>query len=141
MTPWRQLSLLKGPRQRGIRPPLAPERNVHIMVADMLARWARPEWEWTHFPAGELRPEKTGVLLKRMGTRPGWPDFILLDPGGKCHGLELKRGTNPLTPAQGRIQSSFQVRGCPYEVARSFAEAIAVLKRWGVVQTGITVAA
>ena len=63
-----QLSLFKGRRQRGVRPPLPLERKTHIALADALRVGCAPGWEWNHFPSGEKRSEQTGALLKRMGT-------------------------------------------------------------------------
>jgi hypothetical protein len=97
---FRQLSLFKGKRQRGVHPPAPKEFSIHCMVADDLRRFCPLDWRWTHFPAGEARTETTGARLKRMGTQPGWPDFILLSPAGRFHGLELKRRGNALSDTQ-----------------------------------------
>jgi hypothetical protein len=42
-----------------------------------------PGWQWTHLPFGEKRSAVTGARLKRMGTKRGWPDFILLSPAAR----------------------------------------------------------
>ena len=92
MTAWRQLSLLKGPRQRGIRPPRASEFATHCAIADTLRVGISPGWIWFHPPNGELRLDGAGARLKRMGTKPGASDFILIaPPAGRSHALELKR--------------------------------------------------
>jgi hypothetical protein len=129
-----QLSLFASSRQRGRKPPRAYEFAVHCLVADTLARWAEPGWDWTHFPAGELRDRVTASRLKRMGLKPGWPDFVLLDPEGRFHGLELKRKGNTLTEAQVAFLDRSRARGTAYEVAWSAREAIDILKLWGAVR-------
>jgi hypothetical protein len=127
----RQLSLFKGRRQRGVKPKPVIERKTHIAIADALRAGCSPGWEWTHFPAGEHRTEKTGALLKRMGMKKGWSDFVLMGPDGVHHWLELKRGNAPLTEEQEGFRDACDERGVPWAVARSFNEAIAVLQRWG----------
>ena len=60
------------------------ERRFTILVADYLARALPPEILWSHFPAGENRTAATGALLKRMGLKQGWPDFVFVLRGGKA---------------------------------------------------------
>lgn len=46
-----------------------------------------------HSPNGEKRDKFTGVKLKRMGTKPGFPDLVTFLPAGSYRGLvvEMKR--------------------------------------------------
>lgn len=134
-----QLSLFASRRQRGRKPPLAKERATHIAVADALRAACAPAWIWSHIPSGELRTEETGALLKRMGLKPGLPDFLLIDPDGKHYWLELKRGKAPLTVAQTEFGVAMMERGVPYAVARSFNEAIAQLRDWGALRLRVAV--
>lgn len=116
------------------RSPFQPsEFDIHVSVADLLRRFARKDWVWTHFPAGEKRSEETGARLKRMGLQPGWPDFILIDVRGRLHLLELKSEKGLVQTAQQWFQACMQARGVEYAMARSFEDAIAILARWGVV--------
>jgi hypothetical protein len=112
----------------------APERSTHIAVADMLWKLARPGWYWTHIPSGELRTEATGRLLKRMGLKPGIPDFLFIAPNGTHHWLELKRGYAKLTEPQSDFRDMCIAQRIPHAVARSFAEAEAQLRDWGVLR-------
>lgn len=125
-------------KRRKFKPPPALEFEVQCMVADTLRAAAAPGWIWTHLPMGEARTAATGARLKRMGTQRGWPDFLLIDPGGRPHGLELKRGNQPQTDDQKLIESAFLGRACPYQVARSFKQAIEILKVWGAVRTTVS---
>jgi hypothetical protein len=130
---WTQLPLPEaGKRPRKPKPAL--ERSTHIAVADMLHKLAWPDWWWTHIPSGELRSVETGRLLKRMGHRPGMPDFLLIDADGCHYYLELKRGTASLNPAQIAFMEMCHKRDIPHAVARSFAEAEAQLRIWGVLR-------
>lgn len=134
----RQLSLFKGKRQRGTKPKPVLEFRSHVMVADALKIGAAPGWVWSHFPSGEKRDPKTAGRLKRMGVMPGWPDFLLISPQGRLHGLELKRGPAPQTDHQKRFGEAMAARGVPYAVARSFSEAMDVLTDWGAVRLTVS---
>jgi len=133
-----QLSLFKGPRQRGTRPPPALEFAMHCSIADALRVGLAPGWLWTHFPAGEARDEKTGARLKRMGLQKGWSDLLLISPTGLHHWLELKRGKAPLTDEQGLFLEALEARGVPCAVARSFDQAIAQLTAWGALRLTVS---
>lgn len=124
----------KGKRVARAKPKPAPERSTHIAVADLLRVAARPDVFWTHIPSGEARAERTGALLKRMGLKPGLPDFLFLSRNGPAF-LELKRGgIGRLSPAQALFGSLMLEFGVPYEVARSYDEAEAQLRAWNVLR-------
>ena len=78
-----------GRKLAQIPPP--KEHLIHIAVAEHLRHRGNSLWAWTHFPAGELRNDRTGAKLKAMGLQAGWPDLIFIAPDGRFHGLELKR--------------------------------------------------
>ena len=128
----RQLNLFKSRRQRGSLPPPAPEFNIQCMVADDLRRFAHPEWQLTHIPNGGLRNKITAYQLKRAGTKPGWPDMLLLDPFGRPHFLELKRKTGRMSEAQEAFASWRNARQLvAHAVAYSYQEARRILITWG----------
>lgn len=138
MTAWRQLDLLKHlRRQRGTKPPPAPEFRTHCAVADAMRIGIAPGWIFTHFPAGEKRDAGAAARLKRMGLKPGFPDFLLISPAGVHHWLELKRGSAALTDAQKAFQLAMNERGVPCAVARSFNEAIEILTSWGAIRVRV----
>jgi hypothetical protein len=132
---WRQLDLLKGPRQRGIKLPPALEVRTHIAIADLLRVAAVHGWVWSHIPSGGRRSAITGALLKRMGLRKGLPDFLLISPTGVHHWLELKRGRAPMTEEQAEFGAAMTLRGVPWACARSFEAAKSTLKSWGALRT------
>ena len=102
------------------------------MVADDLRRFGDPDWQWVHIPSGELRNKITAYRLKRMGSKPGWPDFLLLDPSGRPFFLELKREGGRLSPAQKDFAKwrAYAPR-VVYDVAYSYQEARRILIAWG----------
>ena len=107
---------------------------LHLAVVDVLQKLGEPSWRWTHFPAGEARDVRTGARLKRMGTKPGWPDLILLAPGGRFHGLELKREGEDLTDQQSAFYLWSVANGSPIAVVCTLDEAIATLSGWGAIR-------
>jgi hypothetical protein len=101
------------------------------MVAEMLDRWASTGWRWTHIASGELRDKVTAARLKRMGVKPGWPDFILISNLGVPHFLELKRRRRTLSPAQEEFARWCVETALPHAVCDGFDKALAALKMWG----------
>jgi hypothetical protein len=131
-----QLDLFTG-RTRLARDPY--EIALHGLVVDTLTRWASDGWFFTHFPAGGRRDAKTAAKLKRMGTKPGVPDLILFapDPVRGAHFLELKRRGGRLSPAQQAFADWARGYGYCHEVVADYDSALAVLRGWGVIRTGI----
>lgn len=143
MTAERQLNLFRSRRQRGEAAPSAREFETHCMVADTLRRWASPNWVWCHYPAGEYRQDATGARLKRMGVLPGVSDFLLFPPLGapepRCHFLELKRRGKKLNGPQAEFALWAQLNKYPFEVADTYEKAVAILKGWGALWSGVKV--
>lgn len=134
-----QLSLFKGKKQRGTKPPPPLEFDTHCMVADVLRRWQTPGWRWSHFPAGEYRPWPTRMRLARMGTQPGWADFVLLAPaGGGAHFLELKRKGGKLSPYQRAFAAFCEANGYPFACCDSLTDAIVQLQQWGALRASVS---
>lgn len=127
----RQQTLFRSKRQRGTKPPPL-EFASHVLVADLLRRWCNPEWEFTHLPFGEKRPIATAARLKRMGVRPGFPDFLFAGPNEKLVWLELKRRGNKLSPAQEKIEAHLRQCGFDYLVADNVRDAVAWLRSFGI---------
>jgi hypothetical protein len=117
--------------------PAAPEFLFHVMIADILANWAAPGWMHTHLPMGEYRTAATAGRLKRMGVRPGWPDFILLSPNGVPHFLEVKRKGGKLSEHQIVFAEWCRCHGCPFACVDNFEQALGQLKTWGAVKVRI----
>jgi len=133
----RQLGLFKGVRQRGTRAPTATEFATQCALADLIARWIMPEWRFTHIPLGEWRDKATAARLKRMGARPGWPDFIFVGPGHVFF-LELKRqGARP-SDEQVDIAAHLMACGCGYLLTSSFDDAVGALRDLGIVRASVS---
>jgi VRR-NUC domain len=133
-----QLNLFRSKRQRGERPPPAPEFHLQCMVADVLDRWLTPGWIWTHIGHGGLRSKATAAQLKRAGLKPGWPDFIMLSCAGSPYFLELKRRGGQLSEAQQDFERWCVAHNVPFECADEFDIAMLILKRWGIIKVEIS---
>lgn len=130
-----QLHLFKGRRQRLEAAPYVSEFRLAVAFADTLKRCARPDWRWTHFPAGELRETVTGERLKRMGLKPGWPDYQFVSPAGQIHFLELKRRRGAeLTDEQEAFRDWCKACAIPWQLARTYDRAIEIVTKWGVLR-------
>lgn len=89
---------------------------------------------WFH-PANEILPSETGIgfgiLLKMMGKIPGVSDLVFGWGGGmRC--LEVKGPKGVLSPPQKMFKKWCEEFEIPYRVARSWKEAEAILKEWGI---------
>ena len=107
------------------------EITLQFSVAKFLKDFCHADWRYTHFPAGELRDEKTGAKLKRMGLKAGWPDFQIVSPQGLYHALELKRQGEGLNDDQEAFAAWCRSCGIPHAVVDTFKDAIEVLNGWG----------
>ena len=130
-----QIDMFSKRVRTAVSPPL--ERSLHIAIADALRVGAADGWLWTHFPAGELRTEKTGALLKRMGTQTGWSDFLLVSPRGRFHALEIKRRGHKPTAEQQAFLTAVERSGGGAAWVDGFDDAIAILRGWGALSTRI----
>jgi hypothetical protein len=73
-----------------------------------------------------------------MGVQRGWPDFMLFDPRGRLHALELKRQGEGLNDDQEDFQTWCIAHGAPHSVAWSIDEAMAALGGWDALRLKIS---
>lgn len=121
-------------KPRAYREPkaLAPkEFALHKAVADHLRAFAHPDWRWSHYPSGEKRDARTAAKLKAMGVQKGWPDFLLIAPGGRLHTLELKRRGETMTEEQEAFAEWCRDQGVPFACTDDLKGALAILADWG----------
>lgn len=122
----------KAPR---VRP---KEATLHCTVAKLLHDHARPEWLWFHVPNGERRDVQTGARLKRMGVKPGVPDFLLISPYGSVRFLELKRTGETLSDSQEEFRVQCIRQGIPHVIAHTLDEALIAFEVWGCLTIKLT---
>lgn len=134
----RQLSLLKGPRQRGVTVrSQASEFELHCAVIDTFRVSKNKGWRAIHIPNGEYRLRSTGAKLARMGVHAGVSDLLVTGPGPRYCWLELKTKYGRLTDEQQEWQDYLASIGAERAVAWTYEEAIRRLKGWGAVRTSI----
>lgn len=120
----------RKPRPRKAILPAPVENRLHLDVAELLRKHARPDWLWFHVPNGEKRDYVTACRLKAMGVRPGIADFVLLGPDGLGRFLELKRKGEHLSEAQEGVQSWAVAHGVAYAIAHSIDEVLTAFSVW-----------
>ena len=67
---------------------------------------------------------------KWTGVLPGVPDLILLAPGGRCFGIEVKRPGGVVSQEQRAMMGQMATLGVPVAVVHSLAEARNALSAW-----------
>lgn len=107
------------------------EFRLSCVVADYLAVALPRDALWTHFPAGEARTAITGARLKRMGLKPGWPDYLVVS-NGRLIGIELKAGTGKASAVQADVGEGFLRAGFSWVVCRTLEDVQAALLKRGV---------
>jgi hypothetical protein len=120
----------RKPRLRGAPKSRPKEISLHMAVAALLRKHARPEWQWTHIANGEARDPRTAGKLKQMGMNPGWPDFVLVPPRGQVHCLELKRLGETLADAQENFRFWCIQHGLAHVTAYSMREVLVAFDAW-----------
>ena len=133
----RQLSLFKGKRQKGDKPPSASEYELHCAVADTLRRCCSRDWIYTHIASGEYRTPSTAARLKRMGVNRGFPDFIFIGPG-EVFFLELKREGGGLSEDQQTVRLHIMHCGFVYHWSDDFADILIELRKHGIVRASVS---
>lgn len=106
------------------------EAQIHNAVVDMLTRFAVPGCMWLHIPNGERRDAVTGAKLKRMGTRAGAADFLVI-VGGRVMWLEIKTRDGKHSAAQIQFAAEADQAGASYRTARSTGDALIALRSFG----------
>lgn len=85
-----------------------------------------------HSPNGGYKTAFEGMAFKRMGTRAGFPDLILLLPRGTrpflC--IEFKSGKGQQTDNQRAYQQAVESVGAVYAVCRSFDDFISTIENY-----------
>lgn len=124
------------------------EDALQIYAADVLRTFALPGVLYWHTPNGGYRHPSVANLMKRMGTKPGVPDWTIIVPHPTVNAsfligyVELKCGKRGrLSDAQLEFKASCEAMGIPYIVARSCDEIDAAFRQLGAINKPVTQAA
>lgn len=109
------------------------EADIQRALVQHLRLRHKPGVIWWHTPNGEARSKATGARLKAMGVRAGVFDLILLLPGPVTFLLELKAGSNKMSPAQEQFAKDLNEIGIGWACAWSIDDALAVLEGIGAI--------
>jgi len=115
---------------RKLAPPRRSETSIHMEIEKFLRVAWPSHLPYSHFPAGERRDARTGGKLKRMGLKPGWPDFQFSLPGGRMAFIELKTPIGEPSDEQIEVRLKLIAQGHGYAVCRSLDDVDATLARW-----------
>jgi hypothetical protein len=85
-------------------------------------------------PNGGKRSIVEAARMKRMGTKPGVPDLILIPKVGPVCAIELKSADGTLSLAQKQWTRTLPDFGCPVAVCRSLEEVRQFLFETGVIR-------
>jgi hypothetical protein len=102
------------------------EFRLACVIADVLRLRGKPGLYWTHLPFGEVRSARTGARLKRVGTRAGAPDYLLIW-NGRPIGLELKAEGGRQTESQRDTETDWTLAGGLYACCKGYAATVAFL--------------
>ncbi len=122
---------VKSGRRRRPDVEIESEEILHRRVAEFLDTVIHPPNIWTtigHGGGGKVR----GAKLKAMGVKKGWPDILILAPGPKVLGIELKKEGGYLSPEQKTVGLAFYGCQSHYVLCRSVEDvnyALRILKR------------
>lgn len=119
------------------------EQQWHADLVKELRRVVRPQWRWTHFPAGGSRDKRSGGVMQALGLMPGWPDLLFLAPAtidrpyAMLHGLELKRLGRTMSEEQQALAAWFLANHLPFACVDRIDDALATLSCWGALRIKI----
>lgn len=137
MIPQKQKPIFKD-----MKLPKPNEFHIHIQCAEWLRRQFNDKIPWWHTPNGEMRERKfnksggsyspTGLKLKRMGAKPGVPDFTIMVPRGTSSGLfiEIKAEKGYLSDHQKQMIKSLEAHGYTVKIARSLEEFMGIVNHY-----------
>lgn len=100
---------------------LKPEAALTVEVMNHLRGRLAEGWVAIHFPAEAERSQVWWALLQAMGYFNGFPDILILIPGGRFAVVELKVDTK-LSPAQLAFQDWAVRHNVPHLVARGIPD-------------------
>lgn len=107
------------------------EASLQVRLMDYLG-WTLPANAFAfHCPNGGSRNPIEAANLKRQGVKAGVPDIVIIHDG-KVLGLELKSATGTLSASQNETFPKLRAAGMRIEVARTFDEAISLIREIGV---------
>jgi len=114
------------------------EADIQSQICGLLSHLARAHrFIFFSVPNEHNFNESTGNrfarvnALKKRGMTPGVADLVLVKDG-KAYFMEVKTPAGRISDAQRQFMSNAAGAGARYVVVRSYDQAVAVLKQWGI---------
>lgn len=108
-----------------------PETGLQLAVAQFLDMTLPEDAVWHHSPNEGARNPAFAALLKRKGTRAGWPDIEIIYSGG-IFAIELKNKNEPLLPSQEKLHPRLTIAGARLAICRSVVDVQNALDTWNI---------
>jgi hypothetical protein len=120
-------------RSSGVKSPARKreEASLQVRVMQELDLLLPKEAFAFHCPNGGKRDVIEAKNLQRQGVKPGIPDIIIMW-SGRAFGLELKSKDGRVSDNQRTAFDKLRGAGMRIEVARSFPEAMDLIRQMGV---------
>ena len=106
------------------------EHRLQVQVLQYLTIKGRRDIYWFAVPNAGRRSMQTGQAMKAEGLRAGIADLCFLFPGGYCAWLEMKTLHGTQSDHQKGFQAICDRLGHRYAIAKTFDQAIEVLRGW-----------
>lgn len=106
-----------------MRAPAISEAALHRAVAAHLRVVLEPPIIWTTLDAGAGKMRgRTATQRRNRGVKPGWPDILIMAPGPKILGIELKAEDGDQRADQIAVEEAFYRCKAWYVLCRSVEE-------------------
>ena len=109
----------------------AREHDLQVSLIEYLRLHVHPSVHYFAIPNAAKRSWQTAKRMKAEGLTAGVADICIMLPHGKAAWLELKRGDEQQSAEQVAFELICSTLSHPYAIARTFDQAIAILRRWG----------
>jgi hypothetical protein len=111
----------------------SPEAQLQRSLVDHLRWCARSDVWWTHHANGGYRRPIEAAIFKSLGVQPGAPDLLIVRAGQALF-IELKAPGRKLSPSQVECHEALRRVGAAVETADNIDQALASLRRLGVLR-------
>lgn len=118
---------MKRPRRK----PRDLETPIHVSILQYLEMCV-PNSIVAHIPNGGQRSAAAGAFMKRLGTKAGMPDLMLMVAPGRTIFFEMKATNGYASPSQQAMAQRMQMLGFSIALVHSIDETKNALKALGV---------
>lgn len=114
-----------------------PEQDLQRACVQLLQIYeSMGKLAFAHVPNGGRRGKTEAAIMKGLGVRAGFPDFIIVwsSPLGEPYSgfIELKSETGTLSPAQKQWRDTLQHHNHLWAEVRSVDNLTKTFEKWGI---------